>query len=61
MRRLAVVVLDPVAELGEHALGIAHLVDAHVVALERVHEPLGEAISISICFLPSSRSSSRMR
>src|SRR5215470_11732367 len=52
MLRLAVVVLDPVAELGEHAPGIAQLVDAHAVALGCVHEPIGEAISISICFLP---------
>ena len=46
MRRLAVVVVEPVGELGEHALGVAQLVDVHVVAFERVHEAFGKPVAL---------------
>jgi hypothetical protein len=56
MGRLAVVVVGPATELGEHALSNTQLaphhalVDVHVVALERVHEGLGQ-----VCCSPGCR------
>lgn len=46
MRRLAVVVLDPARELGEHGFGITQLGAVDVVALERVDEDLGEPVAL---------------
>ena len=45
MGRLAVVVLKPLAELREDGLRIAELGAVDVVAFERVHERLGEAVA----------------
>src|SRR5712691_3926723 len=46
MRRLAVVVLDPVAELSQHGLGIPQRGAEDVVALEGVDEGLGEPVAL---------------
>src|SRR5206468_12561510 len=46
MGRLAVVVLEPLAELREDDLRIAELGAVDIVAFERVHERLGEAIAL---------------
>ena len=45
MGRLAVVVIDPATEVGEHGLRVPQLVDVHVVAFERVHEAFGQPVA----------------
>jgi hypothetical protein len=55
MRRLAVVVVDPATEVGEHGLRVAQLVDVHVVAFERVHEAFGKPVALRAIRRPRDR------
>ena len=46
MRRRAVVVVEPLAELREHRLGIAQIDVAEIIALEGPDEGFGEAVAL---------------
>jgi hypothetical protein len=46
VRRLAVVVIDPLPKLREHRLAIAQLGVTEIIALERPYERLGQAVAL---------------
>ena len=61
MRRLGVVIVDSPTEIGEHRLGVAEIRIAAIVALERAHESLRQAVALGAVTPASLSGASRVR